>query len=123
ALHAVGVPHEEVIDGIHREWNELTTHGWCHTISNAQIVTASLLYGGDDYTTTIALAVAAGFDTDCNGATCGSLWGVRHGERALPKHWLRPLKNKLRTGVSEYAVGTLDEMAEQMVTVAESVRR
>ena len=122
ALHAAGVPHAEVIDGIHLEWNELTIHGWCHTISNAQIVAAALLYGGDDYCTTIALAVAAGFDTDCNGATCGSLWGVRHGEAALPRRWLRPLRNKLKTGLIDYASVPLDEMAERMVTVAEWVR-
>ena len=123
ALHAAGVPQEEVIDGIHREWNELTVHGWCHTISNAQIVAAALLYGGDDYTKTIALAVAAGFDTDCNGATCGSLWGVRHGAKALPKRWLRPLRNKLRTNLADYPVMPLADMAERMVEVAETVRR
>ena len=122
ALQAAGVPHEEVIDGIHREWNELTVHGWCHTISNAQIVAAALLYGGDDYTATIALAVAAGFDTDCNGATCGSLWGVRHGAKALPKRWLRPLRNKLKTNLADYPVMPLDAMADRMVTVAETVR-
>lgn len=122
AAHAAGVPHEEVIDGIHREWNELTVHGWCHTISNAQIVAASLLSGGDDFATTIALAVAAGFDTDCNGATCGSLWGVRHGEKALPRRWLRPLRNRLKTNLSDYGFMPLDGMAERMVDVVESVR-
>jgi ADP-ribosylglycohydrolase len=122
ALHEAGVPHEEIIDGIHREWNELTSHGWCHTISNAQVVAASLLFGGDDYSTTIALAVAGGFDTDCNGATCGSLWGVKHGERALPRRWLRPLKNKLKTNLSDYGILPLDDMAGRMVTVVESVR-
>ncbi len=122
ALHEAGVLHEEVIDGIHREWNELTVHGWCHTISNAQIVAASLLYGGDDYSTTIALAVAAGFDTDCNGATCGSLWGVKHGEKALPRRWLRPLHNKLKTNLSDYGFMPLHEMAGRMATVVESVR-
>lgn len=122
ALHAAGVPQEEVVDGIHREWNELTTHGWCHTIANAQIVAASLLFGGDDFTTTIAHAVAAGFDTDCNGATCGSLWGVRHGATALPKRWLTPLRNKLKTNLAAYPELPLDEMADRIVAVAESVR-
>jgi hypothetical protein len=122
ALYAAGVPHEEVIDGIHEEWDELTVHGWCHTISNAQIVAAALLYGDDDFATTIALAVAGGFDTDCNGATCGSLWGVRHGAKALPSRWLRPLRNKLKTNLADYASQPLDQMAERMVTVAESVR-
>ena len=87
------------------------------------IVAASLLSGGDDYGTTIALAVAAGFDTDCNGATCGSLWGVKHGEKALPSRWLRPLRNKLKTNLSDYGFMPLDEMAGRMVTVVESVRR
>ena len=122
SLHSAGVPHEEVIDGIHREWDEFNVHGWCHTISNAQIAAAALLYGSDDYSTTIALAVAAGFDTDCNGATCGSLWVVRHGAKALPPRWLRPLRNKLKTNLADYAVMPLDEMAERMVAVAESVR-
>ena len=67
--------------------------------------------------------MAAGFDTDCNGATCGSLWGVRHGAKALPQRWLRPLRNKLKTGLSDYASVPLDEMAERMATVAESMRR
>ena len=122
ALHEAGVPHDEMIDGIHREWNELTIHGWCHTISNAQIVAAALLYGGDDYAATIALAVAAGFDTDCNGATCGSLWGVKHGEAALPRRWLRPLRNRLKTNLSDYGFMPLDEMAGKMVAVVESLR-
>ena len=122
ALHAAGVPHEAVIDGIHREWNEFTTHGWCHTIANAQIVATSLLYGADDFTTTIAHAVAAGFDTDCNGATCGSLWGVKHGEKALPTGWLKPLRNKLKTNLAAYPELSLDEMADKIVSVAESMR-
>jgi ADP-ribosylglycohydrolase len=122
ARHAAGVPHEEVIDGLHREWNEFEPHGAVHTVSNAQVVAAALLYGEDDFSATIAHAVAAGFDTDCNGATAGSLWGVRHGEKALPKHWLRPLRNKLRTNLAEYPLLSLDEMARKLVTVAESVR-
>lgn len=122
ALSAAGVPYDEVVNGIHREWNELTVHGWVHTISNAQVVAAALLYGGDDYGTTIARAVSSGFDTDCNGATCGSLWGVKHGAKALPRRWLSPLKNKLKTNLADYPVMPLDEMAERMVTVAEAVR-
>lgn len=121
ALHADGVPFETLVDGLHREWDEFDPHGWCHTISNAQIVAAALLYGEDDFAKTISRAVSAGFDTDCNGATCGSLWGVRHGEDAIPSSWLRPLKNRLKTGLQEYADGSLDAMAERMVEIAARV--
>ncbi len=117
AEHEKGIPHEEIVDGIHREWDELKAHNWCHVISNAQVVAASLLPGGD-LGAMIARAVSAGFDTDCNGATCGSLWGVRHGEQAVPRAWLRPLRNRLRTGLADYADEKLDAMADRMASVA-----
>ena len=121
AQHAAGAAHGKIIDGIHREWDEFTPHGWCHVISNAQVVAASLLPGGG-FAATITRAVAAGFDTDCNGATCGSLWGVRHGADAVPARWLRPLRNRLRTGLMDYADGPLEAMADRMVAVAAGVR-
>ncbi len=119
--HVQGATHEAVLDSIHGEWDDIIGHAWCHTISNAQIVTASLLYGVDDFSATIALAVAAGFDTDCNGATCGSLWGIRHGEAALPNKWLRPLRNRLHSSLPAYADVPLDEMAGRMAAVVAGV--
>ncbi|MBS0632344.1 MAG: ADP-ribosylglycohydrolase family protein [Verrucomicrobia bacterium] len=119
--HAGGATPEAIIDSIHAEWDEFKSHAWCHTTSNAQVVAMALLGGEDDYSKTIALAVAAGFDTDCNGATAGSLWGLRHGEKALPKKWLRPLKNRLRTGLFDYADLPLNTMADKMVEVVEQV--
>lgn len=120
AEHARGATFEQIVDGVHAEWNELSAHDWCHTISNAQIVAASLLSGDDDFTRTISLAVGAGFDTDCNGATCGSLWGVRHGDAEIPASWLRPLKNRIKTGVQDYADGPLDGLADKVADVAVS---
>jgi ADP-ribosylglycohydrolase len=81
------------------------------------------LCGDDDYTRTIASAVSAGFDTDCNGATCGSLWGVRHGAREIPVSWLKPLKNRIRTGVQEYPDGPLDRLADNVADVAYTISR
>lgn len=114
AAHARGETHAAVVEAIHREWDELNPHDWCHTISNAQVVAAALLWGEDDYSETIKLAVAPGFDTDCNGATCGSLWGIRHGEKALPKKWLKPLRNRIRTNLFNYSDLPLDEMAAKV---------
>jgi hypothetical protein len=121
--HASGRSVVEIVDGIHREWNELTLHGAVHTIANAQVVAASLLCGDDNFTRTIGLAVSAGFDTDCNGATCGSLWGVRHGDAAIPSNWLKPLRNRIRTGVQEYPVGPLDRLADKVAEVAGAVAK
>ena len=57
-------------------WDEHSSHDWCHTISNAEIVTACLLWCSDSYTHAICRAVMCGFDTDCNGATVGSIYGM-----------------------------------------------
>ncbi|MEM1534519.1 MAG: ADP-ribosylglycohydrolase family protein [Nitrososphaerota archaeon] len=54
-----------------------------HTIPNAAIVAASLRWGEGDYTSSIAMAVSCGLDTDCNCATVGSIIGVMKGYKGL----------------------------------------
>jgi ADP-ribosylglycohydrolase len=94
------------------------SHHWCHTNSNAQIVALGLLYGGDDFGRTVACAVMPGFDTDCNGATCGSLWGVKNGVTALPPEWTRPIGDRLATGVAGYHNVQVSQLAGEMADVA-----
>lgn len=48
-----GVSCEECFSCIHEKYDEHDRHDWCHTIPNAMIVAASLLYGGGDYTRSI----------------------------------------------------------------------
>lgn len=50
-----------------------------HTINNALVVLIGLHYGRLDPTDSPAIAVMCGLDTDCNGATCGSITGAIHG--------------------------------------------
>ena len=91
---------------IHSRWNEHDTHDWCHTISNAEIVIAAILYGNGDFSKSICMAVQAGFDTDCNGATVGSVIGINKGITAIEKKWLEPLRGKLETQL--FGVGTVN---------------
>jgi len=92
-----GVSKEECFSAIHEQWDEFSVHDWCHTNSNAMIVTASLLYGGGDYGKSICMAVETGFDTDCNGATVGSVLGMAFGKSCIGKEWSEPLKDTLHT--------------------------
>jgi ADP-ribosylglycohydrolase len=118
ALHADGASYEAAVDAVHTQWEETHHHDWCHTNSNAQVVAIGLLYGEDDYEKTIARAVMAGFDTDCNGATCGSLWGVLHGVSALPAKWTEPMRDRIRTGVAGYHDVPISRLAKDMLAAA-----
>ena len=120
--HAHGASYDDAVEMIHAQWDETRAHDWCHTNPNAQIVVVGLLYGDDDFEKTITRSVMPGFDTDCSGATCGSLWGAMHGARALPEKWTGPMQNRVRTGVHGYHDVTISQLAADMLTTAIAVR-
>lgn len=101
-----GVTLEECYDYIHSAYDEYTDHGWCHVISNAMIVVAGLLYGEGDFGKSICIAVEMAFDTDCNGATVGSILGMRGGIDCIKDCWKKPVNNKIHTSI--FGVGTVD---------------
>ncbi len=101
-----GVTLEECFNYIHSAYDEYTDHGWCHTISNAMIVVAALLYGEGDFGKSICTAVSMAFDTDCNGATVGSILGMRGGIDCIDECWKKPINGKIHTSI--FGVGTVD---------------
>jgi ADP-ribosylglycohydrolase len=94
-----GVSQSDCFNTIHKKYDEHSTHDWCHTISNAMIVAASLLYGGGDYGKSICMSVEVGFDTDCNGATVGSILGMANGIESIPEYWTKPINDTLHTSI------------------------
>ena len=100
---------------IHERYNESIGFDWCYTVSNAMIVAASLLWGEKDYGKTICFAVEQGFDTDCNGATAGSILGMMIGAKAIPDAWTAPICGKLRTSIGGYELVSIDQMAEKTI--------
>jgi ADP-ribosylglycohydrolase len=86
-----------------------------HAIPNACIVAAGLIHARGDFGKAICIAVMGGLDTDCNGATAGSIAGVLIGRKALPKRWTAPLNDTLHTSVSGYARVKISEMANETV--------
>lgn len=97
--YKAGKTYDEMFSMIHALWDEHTNHGWCHTISNAMIVTAALLYGEGDFAKSICAAVGMAFDTDCNGATVGSILGMRNTIDGIPEEWQAPVNGKIRTSI------------------------
>ena len=108
-----GVSYDDCVKKIHSLYDEHTGYGWCHTIPNAMIVTAALLYGEGDFGKSICMAVQPAFDTDCNGATVGSIIGMRHGISDIGEEWTKPVDDTLHTSI--FGVGTvkISDMVEK----------
>lgn len=105
-LYKNGVTLDECFNHIHAAYDEHTDHGWCHTISNAMIVVAALLYGEGDFGKSICIAVGMAFDTDCNGATVGSILGMRNSIDGIDEYWKKPVNGKINTSI--FGVDTID---------------
>lgn len=73
---------------IHRKWMDERKWNRNSTAVNGAAVCLALLYGNDDFYRTLQLAMALGYDADCNAATAGTVVGARWGFRrisALPQ--------------------------------------
>lgn len=107
-----GTPAQDVFKRIHGEYDEYTGYGWCHTISNAMIVAASLIYGEGNFSKSICMAVEACFDTDCNGATVGSVLGMRNGIEGISHEWTLPVENTIHTSIFGRETVKISDCAE-----------
>ncbi len=114
-----GFTWEKALEEIHALYDEANGHDWCHTISNAMIVAAALLFGEKDLGMTLAIALQAGFDTDCNAASAGSVLGMILGAKALPKAWTEPLNDTLISGVDGFGKVKISELAARTTRLAE----
>lgn len=84
-----------------------------HTINNACAVVLALLHGLGDFERTIAISVMCGWDTDCNGATAGSILGALLGAEALPAKWVVPLNDTIESAVQGFSVSRISDLAER----------
>lgn len=93
-----------------------------HTINNAAITLMGLLHAGGDLTQAISIAVMGGLDTDCNGATAGSVMGALLGAEGLPEHWVAPLNDTLHSALDGMNVNKISDLAARTVAMGEKVR-
>jgi len=92
-------------------------HG-VHTINNAALVLLGMLHGKRDYEKSIAISVMGGWDTDCNGATTGSILGVMLGAKKLPEKWIGPLNNRIESYVVGYNNSQISDLAQKTFNLA-----
>ena len=108
--YELGMTEKEALGKVHERFDERNGYDWCHTISNAMIVAICLLYSDKNYSHAICSSVEIGFDTDCNGATVGSVLGMMLGTSAIDEKWTAPVHGVLATtieGNSRHAISDL----------------
>lgn len=89
-----------------------------HTNNNAALVVAALVLGGHDLDKVITIAVMGGWDTDCNGATAGSIAGAMLGAKAWSDKWIGRLNDTLNSQIIGYHPIAISECAHRSVEIA-----
>jgi ADP-ribosylglycohydrolase len=120
-----GVEFETAIDRVHDEWDDADPYEGYHVLPNAQVVAAVLIWGGSDpdadpdFESALARIVAAGFDTDCNAATVGSVLGLALGHDGVPATWTDPLGDRVRTALASRPCPSLDWLVTETAALAD----
>ncbi len=71
--------------------------GWFQAPANVAYVVLGLLYGACDFKKSMILAVNCGDDTDCTGATLGSILGIKDGMAGIPRDWMAYIGEGIRS--------------------------
>jgi ADP-ribosylglycohydrolase len=87
-----------------------------HTVNNLALVTWGLTRNTDDFGAAIGDTVSAGWDTDCNGATVGGLWGLSG--REIPTRWSLGWNGLVETSLSGHAVLHLNDLVDRTVALS-----
>jgi ADP-ribosylglycohydrolase len=121
ALHDVngmrrkGLSWDDALVGIQERYSH---YSWVHTIPNAALIAAGLLWGENDYAATVGLTVMGGWDTDSNGATAGSVAGVVLGAAALPATFVAPLRDHTRSALFGFDNSRISDLARRTSVLA-----
>lgn len=93
-------------------WSRYAHFGPVHAINNTTLCAASLIFAKGDFETAITTSVL-GWDTDCNGATVGSIMGAALGASSLPTRWTEPLHNMIYSGIADFHPISISECAQR----------
>ncbi len=90
-----------------------------HTINNLALVVWALLSHSNDFGAAVGDVVAAGLDTDCNGATVGGLWGLQG--KPIPEAWTAPWRGRIAVSLAGLGELELDDLVERTVAVTKRI--
>jgi ADP-ribosylglycohydrolase len=109
-LHEDGLGWDDALEQIRTSYGH---YSWVHTINNAAVVSAGLLWGDGDFTTALGRTVMSGWDTDSNGATVGSVAGIMAGTAGLPARLIDPLEDRTRSALFGFDHSRISDLARR----------
>jgi ADP-ribosylglycohydrolase len=93
--------------------------GWFQAPRNVAFMIIGWVYGNGDFGQSICTAVNCGDDTDCTGATLGSILGIIGGTSGIPQNWKDPIGTSIQcVAISGFThpndIGTLTDQTVAM---------
>lgn len=109
---------DDAVEQMHDHYGDLPP---VHALNNLSVVVWALCSSNGDFSKAIGNAVTAGWDTDCNGATTGGLFGLTG--QPIPAHWTQPWHGRI--GVDLAGIGELnvDDLVQRTIAVARMLER
>jgi ADP-ribosylglycohydrolase len=105
-------------DAIRRRYSALSP---VHVVNNLALVVWALLSHANDFGAAVGEVVAAGLDTDCNGATVGGLWGLQG--KPIPEAWTKPWNGRVAVTLAGLGELDLENLVDRTAAVAEHIAR
>jgi ADP-ribosylglycohydrolase len=102
----------DAVERLHAEYRGLSP---VHTVNNLALVVWALCSSEGDFSAAVGNAVSAGWDTDCNGATVGGLFGLTG--LPIPESWTAPWRGRVAVSLAGYSELRLDDLVERTVAV------
>ena len=100
------------LDLAEKVWDAFSHYNPVHTNNNAALCAASFVFAQNDFEQAITTSVL-GWDTDCNGASVGSLIGAVLGAKNIPQKWSAPLNDTLYSEIPNFHPIKISECAER----------
>ncbi|MCU1570156.1 MAG: ADP-ribosylation/Crystallin [Naasia sp.] len=96
-------------------------YNWVHTVNNAALISVGLLWG-TDFTSSVALTISGGRDTDSTAATVGSVFGALHGKDSIPEALVGTTHVRVRSAVRDFDRVPIAELARRTLALEEALR-
>lgn len=99
--------YEDAVDEVNKRFFGMDR---VHTNNNACLTVFGIYLGKGDFTKSIGITVAMGYDNDCTAATVGSIVGATVGIDKIDKHWYECFNNDVHTYMKDYPEFKIDDV-------------